>query len=147
MVISLTLLELSFMLKGGNKLLTVAQPVDYDRDKVIYPISWEQNPTTGQVKFFAEKGREFEPLAAGLGRYILQNDCVYLAEEESGWRYCSVYDERPAVCRDFVVGDQPCRTMRVLRGVDIPGPGSHEAIAQEYRLNLAQMVKDIHQSD
>ena len=117
-IVSLTLEEASFMLRGGNKLITVAQPSDHDREKVLYPRGHELDEETGRIIFFAEKGNEYEPLAAGLGRYVLTTDCAYLRTDESGWDYCGAYDERPKVCSDFEVGGEKCQIMRVLRGVD-----------------------------
>ncbi len=116
---SLSLEELSFMLRGGNKLLTVSQPTDHDRDDVIYPIGIEYDEDSPSVrKWLVEPGREYEPLEAGMGRYILMNDCAYLKVSEDGWEYCGAYEERPKVCQDFEVGGVKCVKLRLLRGVD-----------------------------
>lgn len=109
------------MLRGFNKLITVAQPADHDREKVIYPRSYktdENNPN--KRTWTVEKAREYEPLAAGFGRYILEGTCAYLEVSEEGWERCGVYENRPKVCQDFEMGGEKCRLMRSLRGVDEP---------------------------
>jgi len=110
------------MLRGGNKLLTVAQPVDHDREGVFYPVAHRIDDKNPSAKtFILEKNREYEPLAAGLGRYVLPNDCTYLRTSDDGREYCGAYEDRPAVCRDFEVGGNKCQFTRVLRGMD-PSP-------------------------
>jgi hypothetical protein len=58
----------------------------------------------------------------------MENDCAYLVTDESGWVHCGVYHERPAVCRDFVMGSDACRQMRATEGIEditteTPGTG------------------------
>jgi Fe-S-cluster containining protein len=124
MVVQLTNDEVSFMLRGGNRFLTVAQSADHDREEVLYPVGHETDAETGKIKFLALKGNEYEPLAKGLGRYILKNDCTYLEYDQDGNTYCGVYEDRPALCRDFEMGGAKCQAMRILHGVDSPPSGS-----------------------
>lgn len=122
----LTIEEASFMLRGGNTLTTIAQPADHVREDVLYPQGWqmdEDDPTNPILAVpLVLKGFEFEPLAAGLGRYTLWGTCKYLETTEDGWERCSVYDQRPNVCIDFPMGGQKCHLMRVMAGVDEPTP-------------------------
>lgn len=120
----LTLEEASFMLRGGNTLITIAQPDDHDRENILYPQGWQMAPDDPTNPRLAQplvlKGSEFEPLAAGLGRYTLWGTCKYLETDTDGWERCGAYDQRPNVCKDFPVGSQKCRLMRVMAGVDEP---------------------------
>lgn len=124
-IIALTLGELSFMLRGGNKFVTVAPPVDFDREEVIYPTEVEyedvKHKTFGwqlRKTFFAPEGLEYYPLAAGFGRYIRENDCTYLVTDENGWQKCGVYEDRPQACQDFEEAGANCRFMRLEAGID-----------------------------
>jgi Fe-S-cluster containining protein len=116
--------EADFMLAGGNTLIPIAEPVDYDRDRVLYPQGWQMDdvfPTNPKLaKPLVVKGSEYEPLDAGMGRYTLWGVCKYLLVTEDGSEVCRVYDQRPNVCKDFPVGGQKCRLMRVMAGVDEP---------------------------
>ncbi len=120
LVMQLSTAELELMKSNGNNFMTVAEPVDYDREKVIYPAGIQINAKRRTFNWLAERDREYEPLPAGLGRYALVGECKNLATDENGWEYCSIYNERPSVCRDFEEGGQKCRLLRMLSGVDIP---------------------------
>jgi Fe-S-cluster containining protein len=115
---SLTLEELSFMLRGGNKLLTVEQPQTKDRENVIYPLGYEEYPDKpGVRKWLINPDNPYEPLAAGFGRYILLGNCAYLEVTEDGWERCGVYEDRPQVCRDFQMSSEKCVMLRERHGV------------------------------
>lgn len=113
--IELTLEEASFMLRGGNRLRTIAQPAPVDRDNVFCPgagIEDEDNP--GTIKLIGT----FQPLAAGLGRYFMPKPCVFLEPTEDGGQQCGVYDDRPFTCRRFEVGGDQCVLLRQVYGAD-----------------------------
>lgn len=111
--IELTLEEAAFMIRGGNKLKTFAQPTDYDRDDVFCPqTSFEDEQ--GQTQFVGTK----ESLKAGLGRYFMLGACKYLEQAEEGWQKCGVYDDRPGTCRRFEAGGGQCLILRQVMGVD-----------------------------
>jgi Fe-S-cluster containining protein len=118
--------ELKFMLEAGNTFYAIAYPVDHDREKVLYPRGWRLDPSYPDDPRQSEPlflhGQEYEPLEAGLGRYILFGTCKYLKTTEEGLEMCSVYDRRPNVCRDFEMGGYGCRLMRVTAGVDDATP-------------------------
>lgn len=113
----LTAEELAFMKAGGNRFMTVADPVDHDRQEVLYPAGIQVYPDRNTFSWLAEQGREYEPLAAGFGRYAIVGACKYLATGEGGWEYCSVYEQRPGVCQDFEVGSRKCMELREVHGV------------------------------
>ncbi len=115
---SLTAEERDFMRASGNAIQRVADPVDYDREEVIYPVSFKVHKRRNTLSWIVEKGREYEPLAANYGRYMLLGACKYLVTDENGWERCGVYDERPQVCRDFEMGSPKCLTLRQLAGLD-----------------------------
>ena len=119
-LVELTLEEVSLLIRGGTKLLTVAMPSPHDRDDVIYPIGHEYDPDTGNRAWILEKARPFEPLAANMGRYILATDCAYVGTNEVGQSICTIYEERPAICREFEMGGDKCQRIRENRGVEIP---------------------------
>lgn len=114
---SLTEEEYRQMVAAGSELKTIAEPVDYDRDDVVYPAGWAIDPQKGTMRMMVEKGRETEPLAAGLGRYTLWGSCGNLTEI-LGVEQCGIYDNRPQVCRDFEMGGPKCLLLRQLKGVD-----------------------------
>jgi len=114
--------EADFMKAGGNILQAVAEPVDYDRDDVIYPVSMHVYPDKKTFRWVAEKGREYEPLPAGIGRYLLAGACKYLGVDDNGWEFCTVYDRRPQVCSDFEEGSEKCLLRRQVQGVPLPDP-------------------------
>ena len=119
LIVSLTMEEASFMLRGGNTLTTVAQPVGHNRDDVIYPVSYDLDGL-GRKTWLVESERPYEPLPAGFGRYILEGSCKYLVGTEGGIELCGVYEQRPKVCQDFMVGGEKCQILRVRQGVDMP---------------------------
>jgi len=108
--------DFAFMKKGGNVLIAIAEPVDYDRDKIFKPIGIDIIKGTALLA----EGHEYELLRAGLGRYMLLGDCVYLKTSPEGLEQCGVYEDRPAMCRGFEMGGDMCRHMRVNAGVDEP---------------------------
>jgi Fe-S-cluster containining protein len=110
--------EVAFMRAGGNVFQTVAEPADHDRDDVIYPVGMQVYPDRGTFQWQVERGREHEPLPAGFGRYALVGACKYLETDANGWERCSVYDQRPAVCRNFQLASPKCLTFRIREGVD-----------------------------
>ncbi len=114
-ILPLTLQEAAFMQRAGNRLLTVAFPSTKFRENVQYPIGIEFDTTTGVHSFIVEKEREFEPLAANFGRYVLLNDCKYLETDEAGWQHCGTYDDRPIACRDFEEGGKKCHQLQVVQ--------------------------------
>jgi Fe-S-cluster containining protein len=122
--------DAKFMRDGGNLLAAIAEPVDYDRDDVLKPIGMNFEKGTVVVA----DGQEYEPLKAGLGRYMLLGDCVYLETTPEGSQQCGVYENRPAICRGFEMGGDKCRTIRVNTGVDEP--------TEEFP-NLWKMLNDL----
>jgi Fe-S-cluster containining protein len=108
--------DAEFMRAGGNLLASIAEPVDYDRSNVLKPIGMNFKRGTAIVA----DGQEYEMLRAGLGRYMLLGDCVYLETTPEGLEQCGVYDDRPGMCRDFEMSGDKCRQIRVTAGVDEP---------------------------
>jgi Fe-S-cluster containining protein len=134
LVMELTLEEAAFMLRGGSKLTTVAQPADHDREKVIHPVGeLSSNADSNLHRWVLEPGMEYFPLPAGLGRYILRGACGYLHTSEEGWQYCGAYDSRPKACRDFTVGSDGCRVLRIRQGVDEMPPDPEPVAFTESR--------------
>jgi Fe-S-cluster containining protein len=108
--------DYAFMKLGGNVLIPIAEPVDYDRNDVLKPIGIDFDRGTA---IFA-KDHEYELLKAGIGRYMLLGECVYLETSPEGVEQCGVYENRPTICRDFEMGGDMCRHIRVNAGVDEP---------------------------
>ena len=105
---------------GGSLLQTVAEPVSYDRNDVIYPIAVNIDAQRKTVRWIAEKDRPYEPLPAGVGRYMLFGTCAFLQTDGAGWEYCGAYENRPGVCRDFEEAGPTCQILRLRQGVDTP---------------------------
>ncbi len=108
------------MIEVGTDLLTVAEPVGYDRKGVPHPRGetidiahldelWERLKREGKV----------EPLAAGIGRYVMTGTCGAL-KKFLDWEYCSNYENRPQVCRKLDMAGPLCLLMRFEHGVPIP---------------------------
>lgn len=114
---SLTAEEYAMMVEAGTDLVTIAEPVDADREDVPYPAGWNLDAKGKRAEMVLEPGREYEPLAAGLGRYTMFGTCGNLIEI-LGIEQCGKYDQRPQVCRDFQRGGPKCRLVRQLRGVE-----------------------------
>src|SRR3989344_6532266 len=114
--------ELGFMRRPGNVFQTIAEPVNYDREEVIYPAGAEVNQEKGTLRWLAEPGREYEPLLASFGRYALFGACKYLEIDENGWEQCSVYERRPEVCRNFEMAGEKCLLLRMRHGIDNTTP-------------------------
>jgi Fe-S-cluster containining protein len=114
---SLTDEEREMMEAAGTQLKTIAEPVDYDRDDVVYPSGWAIDREKGTMRMMTEKGRETEPLAAGLGRYTMFGTCGNLTNI-LGVEQCGVYDNRPQVCRDFEMGGDKCDLFRMRAGLE-----------------------------
>jgi Fe-S-cluster containining protein len=110
--------EYKAMSGAGNTFVTIAKPADHDREQVPYPYAMQINEQRGTQQFLFEKGRETEPLAAGLGRYMLIGACKNLVIPPFGIELCGVYETRPEVCRDFEVGGQTCELLRIVHQVD-----------------------------
>jgi Fe-S-cluster containining protein len=121
LLLGLKLEEASFMIKGGNKIETVEWPVNYDRDNVIYPYGYEIDKN-GNKFWLVDPEKPTEPLKADLGRFMLIGSCKYLETDTDGREYCGVYNERPDVCREFVVGAEKCLMLREEYGVAVPFP-------------------------
>lgn len=114
LVMQLSDSELAFMQDSGNVLQIIAEPKDYDRNDVRYPIGAQIHSSRGTLNWLYEKGRECEPLPAGFGRYALIGACKNLTTDEHGWEHCGVYDDRPEVCRNFGVATEKCVQVRLL---------------------------------
>ena len=127
MWIDLTIDEASFMLKGGNKLITIDSPKDHDRE-VATPVVM----STKNGKAYALP----DVVPKGMGRYVMSNDCAYLQTDESGNSFCGAYDERPFACRKFPVAEEGCVKFRQIFGVDPVEPGG---AAEQYFELLAQL--------
>lgn len=120
LVMQLTKEELSFMARSGNQFQKIESPKPYDRDDVRYPIGARINPGRRTLNFMYKASSEYEPLPANYGRYALIGACKYLATDDNGWEYCSVYDERPGACQDFEMGGEKCQLIRTLKQVSPP---------------------------
>jgi Fe-S-cluster containining protein len=119
------------MAEAGTTLMTVAEPADHDREQVPYPASWEINPGSNTpVKMILEPGSEYEPLAAGLGRYTMWGKCGNLLSSITvdGRPQCGIYEQRPQVCRDFERGGPKCNLLRMLKMVK--GASQEAAISE-----------------
>jgi Fe-S-cluster containining protein len=108
--------DYTFMKRGGNILLTIAEPVNHDRGDILKPIGINFDRGTAILA----EDHEYELLKAGLGRYMLLGECVYLETTTEGLEQCGVYENRPAMCRSFEMGGDMCRHIRVNAGVDAP---------------------------
>lgn len=104
------------MKEAGTKFITVAEPADYDRPNIPYPVGFKRGKDGG-VDILMIKGREFEPLAAGMGRYLLLGSCGNLVEI-NGLEQCGIYESRPKVCRTFPMGGDACHEMRQRDGLE-----------------------------
>jgi len=100
---------------AGSILQTVASPEAYDREEVVYPVSMQINQDRGTISWLAEKGREYEPLRANYGRYMLMGACGNLRTSPEDWQFCAIYESRPKVCRDFEEGGATCLLMREVK--------------------------------
>lgn len=116
----LTADEHAFMIRGGSAFLTIAEPANHERTDVMYPAGVQVDEESSTVKILVREGTEFEPLAAGFGRFILWGSCGYLKTSNGGWEYCGAYDEKPGICGSFEMGGANCRLMRVAAGIDDP---------------------------
>lgn len=121
-IIELSRKEQKLIEKAGTHLVTIAKPKQRDREKVLYPYGSRIDEKTGNKVPLYMRGHEYAPLAAGLGRFMINGECGYLKTDDEGWQSCSIYDERPEACRNFEVGGHKCRLLRVLYGVDAPSP-------------------------
>jgi|GEM_PF-1641717 Fe-S-cluster containining protein len=118
-VMELTESEAAFLEAGDSQLLPITAPVNFLRDRVAYPQAVKIDQVTGEVTPVFAKGEEDErSLASGVGRYMLVGSCGYLMTDAQGWEYCSVYADRPRVCREFEVGGEDCHRIRALHGID-----------------------------
>ena len=120
LTMQLSLKEVKFMKKGGNRIQTIVEPAGHVQEKARYPIGANIDPIRRTVRWIYLKGKETEPLPAGMGRYALFGECQYLETDENGHEYCGVYDNRPQVCRDFEMGGDKCQTFREREGLGTP---------------------------
>ena len=111
--------EAEFMRECGNALQTIVEPADYDQPDARYPIGGRVYLDRGTIQYIYNKERPTEPLPAGFGRFALIGACKYLRTDEVGHEYCSVYDQRPEVCRNFPVGSEKCQSFRRKYGIDV----------------------------
>ncbi len=109
--------EAESMRSAGTNLLSVEEPTDHNRVDAIYPASFQINPETETIQWLVEKGRECEPLAAGVGRYMLIGACGHLAKTDDGWEYCGNYTDRPRVCKRFEERGAKCVLLRKRAGL------------------------------
>lgn len=119
------------MIRGGNKLRTIAQPADVDREDVFCPtasIKDDEDP-----RYLRLLGTT-QPLSAGLGRYFMLSPCAYLEPTEDGGQQCGVYEDRPFTCKRFEVGGSQCEILRQSFGVD---PMTEETLSIVALLNEA----------
>jgi Fe-S-cluster containining protein len=102
--------ELSHMLRGGNKLTTIVQPVKETR-----PVRVEEvvGTTVVQGVQCAVVRSEEMTLTEGHGWYRLENDCTYLEGKGVGAQ-CTAYDQRPGICKEFTEGGQGCLDAREI---------------------------------
>jgi len=114
---SLSAEEHEQMVGVGTEFISLAEPVDYNREKVPYPAGFEFAPEKpDHVRILVEKGREYAPLEAGLGRYIMLGACGNL-ETIDGWERCGIYADRPQVCQQFEAGADTCLLLRERAGL------------------------------
>ena len=115
--LALTEEEHGQMIEAGTLLHTIAEPVDYDRDEILYPAGWRIDLEKKTMQMEVERGKEYEPLAAGLGRYTMFGACGNLVEVD-GVEQCGIYENRPQVCQDFEAGADKCNLLRMLAGIE-----------------------------
>ena len=120
MTIELTAPEHEQMLEAGTQLITIAEPVPYERSDVPHPAGVPLDLTAPEevVETVNNQGERW-PLAANKGRYIMVGSCGNLSKL-LGWEYCAIYEDRPAVCRDLEMGGIACQIMRLEKGIDLP---------------------------
>lgn len=99
---------------AGSILQSIAEPADYDRSDVIYPISFKINPSRRTIQWVMEAANPYEPLPAGYGRYMLFGACGNLKQNTDGTAECGIYDQRPKVCQDFEAGSPKCQRMQEI---------------------------------
>jgi hypothetical protein len=120
MAIELTAPEHEQMAEAGTTLVTIAEPVPYDREKVPHPAHVPLNlDRPKDVLEQTYQHGERWPLPAGLGRYIMLGSCGNL-KTLMGWEYCSIYEDRPRACHKLQMGGMACRLIRQEKRVDPP---------------------------
>ena len=124
MTIELTKPEYTQMSEVGTDLITVADPVPYNRNDVPHPagVSLILEHREEAVKRIEKEGERW-PLTANMGRYILVGSCGNL-RTLLGWERCNIYGQRPRACRNLEVGEIACKAIRQEKGVDPLGPES-----------------------
>ena len=114
------------MVDAGTEFFTILTPVDYDRPNAYYPFGDGFDRVAGikelGILFLGEAMTE--PLAAGLGRYMMLGACGNL-QKVDGVEQCGIYEDRPQVCRDFKRGGPACGLFRgrrdeVLASLELP---------------------------
>lgn len=105
------------MVSSGSEFLTIATPVDYDRNDVIYPSSFLVDSRTDEPRIDPDENHSTAPLPARMGRYMLRGTCGNLVSF-LGRETCNIYTSRPEICRDFVVAGPTCLFLRQMRDVD-----------------------------
>jgi Fe-S-cluster containining protein len=119
--ITLTDDERDQMRSVGTRLLGVVEPKPYPRERAPYPpqdfdfrsVDPEILPET-----VASLG-VYNQLEAFRGLYIMDKQCGNL-QQFLGREVCMIYDDRPAVCREFEAGGTDCVLMRAQAGIDEP---------------------------
>lgn len=110
--------DLAFMKRGGSQMHTVVKPKKVDQPNAHYPIDHIGDRERNTLVPILDPERPTEPLAAGVGRYLLMGRCGYLVTTEDGRERCSTYDNKPKPCNDFEEGGDKCKFMRQSAGVD-----------------------------
>lgn len=125
--------ELEFMRRPGAILQTVVGPDTIYREQARYPYDYIVDDVKETIRFLLDPSDPYKPLPAGVGRYMLIGKCGYLKEDEDGWEYCSAYEQRPQVCKDFVEGSLSCQEVRQFAGVDEQSQEVQDRIKQLLR--------------
>ena len=93
------------------------------RNTVLALTTPETEMMTGQGvamrKLSSSESRGHKP-GRGKEHYLLEEDCANLGTNEKGQRVCTIYDERPGVCREFKEGGYNCITFRNARMLQKP---------------------------
>jgi len=122
MVIELAADEAAQMREAGTDLMTVVEPKDHGQPTAIYPVGARLDDDGTQGEWELDPDNPFEPLKAGMGRYMMIGACGNLVVNKKGHESCGIYETRPAICAQFPVGSERCVSMRLLQGVPTEVP-------------------------
>lgn len=121
--IELSASEYEQMSQAGTDFLVVAEPVDFDRDNIVYPSGNFEINEKSQVAINLEEVTRVEPLAADLGWYVMLGECANL-RRFMGREIRGIYPTRPDACRAFQVGEFTCLLLRNQAGISGQATGN-----------------------